>query len=120
MSGILKRRHTVPDSGIILLVRRLKSATASNLPPTLNRFSRTKALESADAKYCEDKFNEICTEPLKSVMEMSGKDSTEQELRLACHFAIAIANDSVVEGADVLQQEQVLPNNSSAVAEKVR
>ena len=81
-----------------------------------SRFVRTKSLESGDDRYLEEKFKEICSEPLSSVLHMAGRDDTVQDKRAACHFAVAIANESDAAG-DVLSTSE--SSGSSVVNDKV-
>lgn len=100
MATVLKRRHMVPDAELFNLLKRLKSTTSSSVPPTLHRFTKNKSLESASPEYLEEKFSDVCSESLVSILEAAGKEVTTPNKRLACHFAISFANDKGAPAGD--------------------
>ena len=89
----LKRRHSLKGKNILQLVRKMKAVGRGDRIPALARLKSNAPLDEMARDDVISSFRELTGENEKEILEMAGKECTDNNLRLLLHFSIILANE---------------------------
>ena len=101
---ILKRRHSLLGKNMLPLVRKLRDFNGDRPIATFARLRSTLATESIPGSELAKHFRDLTGENEKEILEMAGREVTDENLMILLHLSIIYANDIGAPDGQELQQ----------------